>query len=178
MTRRRAVLVALAVLALGAMATAWPLYSWWEDSREFRALTPSQHYARAFEVFVARSGRERITARDVKVAIHHLEAIPAGTEFRGHAWTAEEMVPLLRLLRDRPQDFPVAADAMFWSCMARLEAAQEEEDQKPPCRGFVDPKTGKCVIRGRCGFGFVEECAPLRPVWPPSLRSTLNKPSP
>src|SRR5256885_1740960 len=173
MTRRRAVVVALAVLTLGAMAAAWPLLdSMWEaykfarwQEREiawfqgdgFGTLTPKVHYDWAIRLLrpqkkkVLGSGKYAVSVpwtaepstEAVKNAIRHLEAIPAESDVYARA---ARLLPLLRIKRDRPPDFPAAEEASFRSCMAKVEADQEAEAQIRPCRGIVDPKTGKCVI--------------------------------
>ena len=152
----------MVALALGMMAAAWPLYSQWRE-HEFRtSLTPQGHYVRAGRLLYPSSGLEPST-NDVRAAIHHLRVIPAEAPMHREA---VELIPLIELRMDRPQDFAIE-QARFLSCMARDKAReaeiQEQTARERPCRHFLTPD-GKCVFIG-CGTGVTQRCAPLAHYW-------------
>jgi hypothetical protein len=171
LTRRHG---ALAALALGVIAAACgPIYSEWQES-EFRTLTPMQHYGLALRLLYPRTQKLYSTGNDVisrpwiaepstsdlKAAIHHLEAIPTGVSF---GQGATELLPLLRLKRDRPQDFLSMEQARYLSCMASIRAKRaellEQVARERPCRHLLT-SDGRCIT-AFCGTGLDEECAPL-----------------
>lgn len=135
-TRRRAVFVAL---ALGVMAAAW-----------LRLLLP-----RTRKLFG--SGKDAVYAPwigepstdDLKNAIRHLEAIPQDSDvfMRGAEVLpppvyvrATKLLPLLRLKRDRPQDYLALEEATYRSCIAKA---------------YASPAPSICTV------GLPESCAPL-----------------
>jgi hypothetical protein len=160
LTRRHAALAALAALAfgLGVISGEWPLlYPQW---REYRAHAPLQHYIRATELLHPRSGLAPSNS-DLKAAIHHLRAITADSPMHREA---AELLPLLELRMDRPQDFPAIEQARFLSCMAEAKAEDEELREQAarehPCRQFLT-RDGKCLPNSRCTTGLTQRCAPL-----------------
>jgi hypothetical protein len=159
LTRRRAVLSAL---ALGVLAAAWPIYSRWQERESRNSVNPMQHYSLALRLLHPRSGLAPSTS-DMKAAIHHLEVIPAGDSFG--QW-ATQLLPLLRLKRDRPQDFPAAEEAKYRSCMAKAKAQEAEVQgqvaRESPRRHLLT-RDGRCVTVS-CATGLSEACAPLATV--------------
>jgi hypothetical protein len=145
----------LAALTIGVIAAVWLL-----DSRhrevEFRnTLTPGQHYAHALWLCHHRSGLAP-SASDLKAAIHHLEVIPAQSPVHPQA---ADLLPRLRVWRDRPQDFPAEEVSRFRSCVAKVEADEQVEAQKSGNCSFRT-RNGKCVV-DICGNYLVQECAAL-----------------
>jgi hypothetical protein len=160
LTRRRAVLAALAV---GLMAAAWPLYSQWRE-REFRAsLTSQGHYVRAMRLLYPRTGHEPFT-NDMETAMHHLRVIPVDSPMHREA---TDLLLLLELRMDRPQDFAAIEQARFISCMAEGKAwaveILEQTARERPCRHFLT-RDGKCVFIG-CSTMWSHWCAPLANPW-------------
>jgi hypothetical protein len=155
LSRRTAILV---MLVLGVSAATCILYRQRRE-REFRlSLTSAQHYIYAVWLCTPRSGLPP-SASDVKAAIHHLEVIPA--ESPAHPM-ATDLLPLVRVLRDRPQDFAAEEHASFQRCVARIRAQEIEmqaESLKRPCPGIMR-EDGKCIIVG-CDYGLIRQCAPL-----------------
>ena len=155
MKNRRAVLAVLVLL----VAAAWQLYSRWRE-HEFRtSFTSQQHYVRAFWLLHPRTGREP-SKNDMETAIHHLKAISANSPMHREA---ADLLSLLELRMDRPQDFPAIEQARFLSCMARDEAwqaeIQEQTARERPCRHLLT-RDGKCIFIG-CTTGLTQSCAPL-----------------
>jgi hypothetical protein len=147
------------MLVLGVSAATCILYRQRRE-REFRlSLTPGQHYVYAVWLCTPRSGLPP-SPSDVKAAIHHLEVIPAASP--AHPM-ATDLLPLVRTLRDRPQDFAAAERASFQRCVARIRAAEEMEMHaealKRPCPGIMR-EDGKCIIVG-CDYVRIRQCAPL-----------------
>ena len=144
---------ALAALAFGVMAAAWPrLDSKWEaykfarwQERQiawfqgdgFATLTPWEHYDWAMRLLhprtkkVFRPGKDTYsmpwvaepTADDLKNAIRHLEAIPPDFDVFVRG---AEVLPLLRLRRDQPHDYLALEEARYRSCIARFKAKRTE----------------------------------------------------
>jgi len=190
---------ALAALAFGVMAAAWPrLDSKWEaykfarwQERQiawfqgdgFATLTPWEHYDWAMRLLhprtkkVFRPGKDTYsmpwvaepTTDDLKNAIRHLEAIPAESDVHVRAAEvlppavyerAAKLLPLLRLQRDRPQDFLALEEARYRSCIAKATTeVYEQVARERPCRHQLTPD-GKCVT-SICTTGLSEACAPL-----------------
>jgi hypothetical protein len=166
LTRRHAALAVLAALAFGVMAAARPLldskceaykFARWQERQiawfqgdGFATLTPRAHYDWALRLLhprtekIFRLGKDTISGPWIdtpstdalKNAIRHLEAIPAESDVY---LRAEALLPLVRLKRDRPQDFPAVEEARYRGCMAKAHAS----------------------ATSICGTGLDEECAPL-----------------
>ena len=165
-------LAALAVLILGMLGAALPLYSRWQDSQEedrfpswekdrFPSLTPDLHYWYALRHLNSRRRDGSVAnTSDLNAAILHLEAIPADArEYR----EAADLLALARDRRDRPEDFPAIEEARFLSCMAEKKAREaerrEEVARESPCR-HVLTRDGRCITV-ICMTGRSEQCAPL-----------------
>jgi len=84
----------------------------------------------------------------LKTAIRHLEAIPPESDVYAQA---AELLPLLRLKRDRPQDFPAVEQAKFLSCVAKDKAREAELQEQ----GIVD------LRHDTRDTALEVECAPL-----------------
>jgi hypothetical protein len=176
LTRRHAALAVLGALAFGVMAAAWQrLDSKWEaykfarwQERQiawfqgdgFDTLTPAAHYYWAMRLVHPRTNKVFQIGKNtsvvggwiaepstdaLKTAIRHLEAISPGSD--GYL-KAAEVLPFLRLKRDRPQDFPAVEQARFLSCIASFKAErtkiQEQVARERPCRHLLT-RDGKCI---------------------------------
>lgn len=164
MTCRHAALGALGALVFGAMVAAWPLldskweaykYARWQERQiawfqgdGFATLAPWVHYYWARRLLQHRTDIPWIpepSKEAVTTAIRHLEAIPPESDVYAQA---AELLPLLRLKRDRPQDFPAVEEASYRSCIARSKAQEEEVREQVarerPCRHLLT-SDGKCI---------------------------------
>jgi hypothetical protein len=183
---------ALAALALVVMAAAWLFARQqerqiaWFQGDGFGTLTPWEHYDWAMRLLlprtkkVFRSGNDTYSmpwvaepsTDELNNAIRHLEAIPPDSDLfmRGEEVLpppvyvrATKLLPLLRLKRDRPQDYLALEEATYRSCIARRKALEEEEQEKAakehPCRHSLTSDRG-CVA-SFCEFGLAQGCAPL-----------------
>jgi len=161
------------VLVLCALFLPVGIRQWREY--EFRSLTSIQHYDEAqillhpqtkipknAHISTDKFGVPQFysvapSASGVKEAIRHMEAITP--EFpKGYQW-AVEVLPYLRVERDRPQDLHTMLEAKYQACSAKIQTALEAEDAKRgTCgSGIIDHKTGKC-LHVVCGNAIFERC--------------------
>ena len=134
----------------------------WFQGDGFDTLTPWEHYDWAMRLLLPRtkklfgSGKDAVyapwvaepTTDDLENAIRHLEAIPQDSDvfMRGAEVLpppvyvrATGLLPLLRLKRDRPQDYLALEEATYRSCIAKAYASAPSI----------------------CTVGLPESCAPL-----------------
>jgi hypothetical protein len=152
-----AVALALGALLLPAGTRQWREY-------QFRSLSSIQHYDEAQillhpQTKILRREAAKFgvppfytvapSASGLREAIRHMEAITPDFP-KGYRWAAE-VLPYLRVERDRPQDLPAMLQAIQQACSAKIEAALEAEDAKRGrCSGILDAKSGKC-LHSFCG---------------------------
>ena len=89
---------------------------------------------------------------DINAVINELESAPKDALVDPRA---ARMLSLLKVQRDRPQEFEAAQEAQFRQCMEPIMAHIKEEEAKVPCPGLVS--NGKCTIL-MCGNVF-DDCA-------------------
>jgi len=192
MVRPRKVIVATAVL-LGIACAGWLLHSRWQqfvEERDFRATIPADHYEIALRLLnpgafwsrpvpkelAVKWGLKRQngfpTRHDVKDAIRHLESIPdSAPEYK----SANELLPYLRALLDKPKEYDAMVRARFESCYAAMRAPIEAENKATGrCVNGIrmpDPKTGECHVMF-CGNGIWDGCKPLSDL-PMSLNAAM-----
>ena len=161
--------IALIAFGLIFIAVAWPPVARWREGRFVNSLTPREHYIRA--ILLCRGNQRsprRCSKGDLKTVIHHLEAIPKDS--RNYEDVAD-MLPLLRIQRDRPQDFDAAERAKFQECKtevnaeiekfkAWLKVRQELEAPMRPCPGFIE-RDGRCVVMRCATWLYRRNCAPF-----------------
>jgi hypothetical protein len=91
---------------------------------------------------------------DINRIIRELEKIP-DIEL-SNPYAAKELA-LLKVERDRPQDFEAAQEAKFRECVAPLIAHRKAAENRVPCPGTV--RDGQCQVF-ECGNAY-NECAPF-----------------
>ena len=150
---------ALIAFTFTVIAVTWPVFSRWREHQFRNSLTPWQHYDQAMRLCRAhtQSNYGQCSKDDLNALIHHLEVIPEDSPPFAQA---TDLLSLLRIQRDRPQDFEIAERSRFQKCMARVKAQGEVEARMRPCPGVVDPLSGQCIII-RCGNTLRDACAPF-----------------
>ena len=188
--------VAYFVLIVAALATGGFLYYRWPqivEGREFRATIPADHYEIALRLLNPRTYRlyhpvpKELAAKwerqndlpmrdDVRDVIRHLDAIPSSApQYK----PANELLPYLRALLDRPREYDAMVGARLEICAAAMRAPFEVENKAAGrcVNGMPDPKTGECRVMF-CGNAVWEGCKPLNDL-PMSLTpAMLDLPKP